>query len=336
MTGRPELPPLRFYASQEAHSAIEKAGIMLGIGQAGLRKIGVDSAFRMDVAELERAIQEDLAAGWRPFAVVATVGTTSATSVDPVAQIADVYERYGLWLHVDAAYGGAAVVVPEMRWVLAGCERAHSLSINPYKWLFTTQGGSVLFTRRPEQVKAAFSLIPEYLRTPQHGQEEDVVNFMDYGAALSHRFLALKLWMTLRYFGQEGLTTRIREHIRLAQCLAQWIDASPDFERLAPTPFSVVCFRAHPKGTNDEERLEALNKGLMHCLNAGGRFFLSHTRLNGMYTIRIAIGNLGSTEQLIQQLWTELQAILEAFKSCRTDIPLQMGSSTHVLWSSIT
>jgi aromatic-L-amino-acid decarboxylase len=320
MTGRPELPPLRFYASQEAHSSIEKAGIILGIGQAGLRKIGVDSAFRLDVAELEHAIQEDLAAGWHPFAVVATVGTTSATSVDPVAQIAGVCERYGLWLHVDAAYGGAAAVVPQMRWVLAGCERAHSLSLNPYKWLFTTLGGSVLFTRRPEQVKAAFSLVPEYLRTPEHDEQENVINFMDYGAALSHRFLALKLWITLRYFGQEGLATRIREHIRLAQCLAQWIDTSPDFERLAPTPFSVVCFRAHPKGTNDEELLEALNKGLMRCLNAGGRFFLSHTRLNGMYTIRIAIGNLGSTEQLIQRLWTELQATLDTLKDMRSVI----------------
>ena len=318
MTGRPELPRLRFYASQEAHSSIEKAGIILGIGQAGLRKIGVDSAFRMDVTELERAIQEDIAEGFRPFAVVATVGTTSATSVDPVALIADVCERYGLWLHVDAAYGGAAALVPEMRWILAGCERAHSLSLNPYKWLFTTLGGSVLFTRRPEQVKAAFSLVPEYLRTPEHDEQENVINFMDYGAALSHRFLALKLWMTLRYFGQEGLATHIREHMRLAQCLAQWIDTSSDFERLAPTPFSVVCFRAHPKGLDEEERLEALNKGLMHCLNAGGRFFLSHTRLNGMYTIRIAIGNLGSTEQLIQGLWTELQATLEARKDMLT------------------
>ncbi len=314
MAGRPELPPLRFYASQEAHSSIEKAGIILGIGQAGLRKIGVDSAFRMDVAELECAIQEDLAAGWRPFAVVATVGTTSATSVDPVAQIADVCDRHGLWLHVDAAYGGAAAIVPEMSWVLAGCERAHSLSINPYKWLFTTLGGSVLFTRRPEQVKAAFSLVPEYLRTPQHDEEENVINYMDYGAALSHRFLALKLWMTLRYFGQDGLITRIREHIRLAHCLARWMNESPDFELLAPTPFSVVCFRAHPKDMNDEERLEALNKGLIRCLNAEGRFFLSHTRLNGIYTIRIAIGNLSSSEQLIQRLWTELQATLDALK----------------------
>lgn len=311
MSGRAEVPCLRYYASQEAHSSVEKAGIVLGVGQAGLRKIGVDSEFRMDVAGLERAIQEDIAAGIRPFAVVATVGTTSTTSVDPVSQIADVCERYGLWLHVDGAYGGSAAVAPEMRWALAGCERADSLIVNPHKWLFTPIDCSVFYTRKPDVVKAAFSLVPEYLRNAE-SMGDEVPNLMDYGTSLGRRFRSLKLWMVMRYFGEEGLAARIREHIRLGQLIAQWVDKAPDFERLAPTPFGTVCFRAHPQGMDDEAALEGLNERIMNRINATGHFFLSHTKLRGMYTIRIAIGNLRTTEQDVCNLWAELQAALTA------------------------
>src|SRR5438105_379575 len=199
MSGRAEVPRLRYYASQEAHSSVDKAGIVLGIGQAGLRKIGVDSEFRMDVAELERTIQEDIAAGWRPFAVVATVGTTSTTRVHPVPQIADVCERHGLWLHVDGAYGGLAAVDPAMRRVLAGCERADTLIVNPHKWLFTPVDCSVFYTRKPDVVKAAFSLVPEYLRNTE-SKGDEVPNLMDYGTSLGRRFRSLKLWMIMRYF----------------------------------------------------------------------------------------------------------------------------------------
>src|SRR5437868_5445239 len=171
MAGRHELPPLRFYASQEAHSSVDKAGIVLGIGQEGMRKIATDSEFRMDAAQLEQAIQEDIDAGWLPFAVVATVGTTSTSSIDPVPQIADICERHGLWLHVDGAYGGSAAVDPEMRWVLDGCERADSLIVNPHKWLFTPIDCSVFYTRKPDVVKAAFSLVPEYLRNTERSEE---------------------------------------------------------------------------------------------------------------------------------------------------------------------
>ncbi len=311
MPGRPDVPRLRFYASQEAHSSVEKAGIVLGVGQAGLRKIDVDSAFRMDVAQLEHAIQEDIAAGWRPFAVVATVGTTSTTSVDPVPEIANVCERYGLWLHVDGAYGGSAAVDPAMRWVLAGCERADSLIVNPHKWLFTPIDCSVFYTRKPDVVKAAFSLIPEYLRNAESAGDE-VPNLMDYGTSLGRRFRSLKLWMVMRYFGQEGLAARIHEHNRLGQLVAQWVDESQDFERMAPTPFSTVCFRAHPKGMDDETWLEALNERIMNRINAAGRFFLSHTKLNGKYTIRIAIGNLRTAEQDVRDVWEQLQAGLDS------------------------
>ncbi len=311
MSGRAGVPRLRFYASQEAHSSVDKAGIVLGVGLDGLRKIGVDSEFRMDVAELERAITEDLAAGWLPFAVVATVGTTSSTSVDPVPQIADVCERYHLWLHVDASYGGSAAIDPAMRWVLAGCERADTLIVNPHKWLFTPIDCSVFFTRKPESVKAAFSLVPEYLHNEQ-GAGDEVPNLMDYGIALGHRFRALKLWMVMRYFGQEGLASRIQEHIRLGQRVASWVDAAPDFERLAPTPFSTVCLRAHPHDMDDEEQLNVLNERILNRINATGHFFLSHTKLHGRYTIRIAIGNLRTTGQTVADVWEELQAALKA------------------------
>ena len=311
MAGRADVPRLRYYASQEAHSSVEKAGIVLGLGQAGLRKIGVDSAFRLDATQLEHAIQADLAAGYRPFAVVATVGTTSTTSVDPVPQIADVCERYGLWLHVDAAYGGAAAIDSERRWVLAGGDRADTLIVNPHKWLFTPLDCSAFYTRKPDVVRAAFSLVPEYLRTTERGDDEEP-NLMDYGISLGRRFRALKLWMTLRYFGQQGLTARIREHCHLARLVAGWIDAAPEFERLAPVPLSVVCFRAHPSGMDDEAVLDALNERLINHINAAGRFFLSHTRLHGRYTIRIAIGNLRTTEQHVQELWVELREALIA------------------------
>ena len=303
------MPRLRYYASQEAHSSVEKAGIVLGVGQDGLRKIGVDSSFRMDVAQLERAIAEDLAAGWRPFAVVATVGTTSTTSVDPVPQIADLCDRYGLWLHVDGAYGGSAAVDPSMRWVLAGCDRADTLIVNPHKWLFTPIDCSVFYTRKPDVVKAAFSLIPEYLRNTE-GMDDAVPNLMDYGTSLGRRFRSLKLWMVMRYFGQEGLAARIHEHIRLGQLVAQWVGEAPDFELMAPTPFSTVCFRAHPRGMDDEAQLEALNERIMNALNTSGRFFLSHTKLHGKFTIRIAIGNLRTTEQDMRDLWEAIRTEL--------------------------
>ncbi|HEV2581404.1 MAG TPA: pyridoxal-dependent decarboxylase [Ktedonobacteraceae bacterium] len=309
MSGRPDVARLRFYASQEAHSSVEKAGIVLGIGQEGLRKIGVDDAFRMDTIELEQAIQEDITQGWRPFAVVATVGTTSTTSIDPVPQIADICERYGLWLHVDGAYGGSAAVDPTMRWVLAGCDRAESLIVNPHKWLFTPIDCSVFYTSRPGIVKNAFSLVPEYLRNTQGGDDE-VVNLMDYGTSLGRRFRSLKLWMIMRYFGQEGLAARIHEHVRLGQLFASWVDESPTFERMAPAPFSTVCFRARPQGMHDEKQLETLNERILTRLNAGGRFFLSHTKLRGQFTIRAAIGNLRTSERHIHELWDALQATL--------------------------
>jgi aromatic-L-amino-acid decarboxylase len=310
MSGRPELPRLRFYASTEAHSSVEKAGIVLGIGRDGLRRIPVDARFRMDPVALRQAINEDIAAGFRPFAVVATAGTTSTTSVDPVPAIAAICEHQGLWLHVDAAYGGAAAVAPEFRWVLAGAERADSIVMNPHKWLFTPIDCSVLWTRRPEMLRGAFSIVPDYLTTSD-GTDEDAPNLMDYGTSLGRRMRALKLWMVIRSFGSDGLAARIREHCAFASTLAHWVEAEPDFELLAPAPFSVVCLRAHPPGLDDPGTLDTLNQRIVDRINTAGRYFLSHTRLRDAYAIRVAFGNLRQEERHARGVTTALRSALD-------------------------
>jgi aromatic-L-amino-acid/L-tryptophan decarboxylase len=291
MAGRPDVPPLRYYASTEAHSSVEKAGIVLGTGREGLRRIPVDERFRMDPVALRQAIHEDIAAGIRPFAVVATAGTTSTTSVDPIPAIAALCEQHGLWLHVDAAYGGAAAIAPEMRWVLDGAERADSIVVNPHKWLFTPIDCSVLWTRRPDVLRDAFSLVPEYLTTTD-GSEQDAPNLMDYGTSLGRRMRALKLWMVIRHFGTDGLAQRIREHCEYASMLARWVEGERDFELLAPAPLSVVCLRAHPPGLDDPGTLDTLNERIVERINTGGRFFVSHTKLRGEYAIRVAFGSV--------------------------------------------
>ncbi len=282
---------LRMYASEEAHSSVEKAGIVLGVGQENVVRIKSDPDFRMDPGELERAIAADRAAGFTPFAVVATVGTTSVTAVDPVPAIADICEREKLWLHVDAAYGGAAAVLESHRWVLAGCERADSLVVNPHKWLFTPMDCSVLYCRREDVLKQAFSLIPAYLVTNDGG----VRNLMDYGTSLGRRFRALKLWFVLRAFGVEGARARIAAHIDMARQLRGWIEEEPDFEVLAPTPFSTVVFR-HRGGDAENERIH-------DAVNASGQALISHTDVRGRYALRMAIGNLRTTLDDVRAAW---------------------------------
>ncbi|MBI3763909.1 MAG: amino acid decarboxylase [Chloroflexi bacterium] len=309
MAGRPEVPRLRMYCSEQAHSSIEKAAILVGLGQAGVRKIPVDAEFRMRPEALAEAIQADRREGWLPFCVAATVGTTSTTSIDPVPAIAEICEREKLWLHVDGAYGGSAAIVPELRHVLAGCDRADSIVINPHKWLFTPIDFSAFYIRRPDVLKQAFSLIPEYLRTAE-GDAGTVKNYMEYGVQLGRRFRARKFWMIVRTFGAEGMAARIREHVRLAGEFAGWVDASPDFERLAPTPLSTVCFRARPAQSAGAD-LDRLNESLMEAVNATGKVFLSHTKLNGVYTLRLAIGNIRTAEAHVAEAWGLLQENLE-------------------------
>ena len=294
---------LRMYASDQAHSSVEKAGIVLGIGQDGLRTIPVDDEYRMQTAELARAIAEDRAAGFTPFAVTATVGTTSTTSIDPVPAIAEVCAREGLWLHVDTAYAGSAAVVPELRWVLAGCERADSLVVNPHKWMFVPVDLSVLYTRRPEVVRQAFSVLPEYLKT---AEEAAAPNLMDYGVSLGRRFRALKLWMVIRAFGAEGIAARIREHVRLAGLFRGLVEADPGFEIAAPSPLSVVCFRARFAGSSPEEQ-DRRNAEIMEAVNATGEAYLSHTKLEGRIVLRLAVGNLRTEERHVRRAFELLQ-----------------------------
>lgn len=303
-------PRLRLYASEHAHSSIDKAAITLGLGLAGVRKIPADAEYRMEANALARAIEEDRREGWQPFCAVATVGTTSTSSIDPVPAIAEICEREKIWLHVDAAYGGSAAVVPEMRWVLDGCERADSFVMNPHKWLFVQMDCSVLFCRRLAALRDAFSLVPSYL---QFNQMEQVTNFMDYGPQLGRRFRALKLWFVFRYFGVDGLAARLRQHLQLAQEFAQWVDASPDFERLAPTPFSLVCFRAKPRQLLSGAVVE-VNEQLLDTVNRRGKVFLSHTKLDGKFALRLAIGNLRTTREHVRLAWSELSDALEQLK----------------------
>jgi aromatic-L-amino-acid decarboxylase len=249
--------------------------------------------------------------------VVATVGTTSTSSIDPVPAIAQICEQHKLWLHVDAAYGGSAAVVPEMRYVLDGCEQVDSLVLNPHKWLFTPFDCSVLYCRHLDRLRRAFSLVPEYLRTPE---QEKVRSGSDYGVQLGRRFRALKLWMIIRYYGHRGLAARIREHCRLAQLFRSWVETSPQWEIMAPTPFALVCFRASGAVQGESEndrtrRLDVLNEAIMHGVNASGKAFLSHTKLNDKLTLRLSIGNIRTTEKHVRQVWELLNEQLQKLTS---------------------
>ncbi len=302
MTAR-ELPRLRVYITEHTHSHVEKACIALGIGRDNVVKVACDAAYRMRAQDLRARIDADIAAGMRPMCIVATAGTTSTTSRDPLEEIAAIARSRNVWLHIDAAYAGVAAIMPEYRWLLAGAEHADSIVVNPHKWLFVPMDCSALYVRDPELLRRTFSLVPEYLRTP----EESVRNYMDYGLQLGRRFRALKLWFVMRYFGAEGLRERLREHIALAQELASWIAAEPDWEVLAPHPLSVVCFR-HAPAAVAPEALDELNARIMDGANATGEIFLSHTKIQGRFALRIAIGNLRTTRDDVAKAWEILRA----------------------------
>jgi aromatic-L-amino-acid/L-tryptophan decarboxylase len=273
--------------SEEAHSSVERAARLLGLET---RKVPVDDEFRMQVDAIDFA---DAAA------VVATIGTTSTTSVDPVPALADACAEQGVWLHVDAAYAGSAWVCPELRWSQAGVDRADSLVVNAHKWLFTPMDCSLLWTRKPEALRAAFSLVPEYLRT-----SDEAESLSDYGPALGRRFRSLKLWTVLRCYGREGLQARIREAIRLAKLFEGWVSDAPGWEICAPRHFSLVCFR---RDASDEE-----NEAIVERVNRSGELFISHTRLNDRYVIRLAIGNERTSENDVRRAWDALRAAAAA------------------------
>jgi len=302
MSGR-ELPQLRIYASEHAHSSVDKAAYALGFGARGITKIASDPSARMDIEALGDAVSRDLADGVRPCAVVATLGTTSTASVDPLPAIVKIARDAGMWVHVDSAYAGPATIAPEFRWLWNGIEGADSIVVNPHKWLFTPIDCSVLYTSRPDVLRETFSLVPEYLKTSDGAE----VNYMDYGLQLGRRFRALKLWMVLEHYGMEHLREVIRGQIRMAARLADELTRRDDVELLAPQLFSVVVFRLlirNADGSIDEEGSERATLAVLETINESGRAFVSHTRLRGRYGIRVALGN-GATE------WSHVEAILD-------------------------
>ena len=304
IAGRAGVPVHRVYASEQAHSSIEKAMVVLGLGEANVVRVPADAAFRLDVAALREAMQKDADAGHRPMAVVATVGTTSTASVDPVDQIADLCHEHDAWLHVDAAYGGALAILPEGRWAMAGADRADSVIVNPHKWMFVPLDFSVLFVRRPEILRTVFALTPEYLRGDAAAGD---INYMDYGIQLGRRFRALKAWMTFSAFGRDGIAARIREHCRLARQWAAWVEADARFVLAAPVLMGVVCFRFVRHGL-DGQACDRVNQQIVESINASGAGYLTHTQVAGRTVMRVGIGNILTSEQHLEHVWAAIVA----------------------------
>jgi aromatic-L-amino-acid decarboxylase len=292
---------LTVYASTEAHSSVEKAVKLAGLGLARYRRIAVDENFALDPAALETIMARDVDEGLIPCAVVGVTGTTSSTAIDPLRRIGELCQRFGAWFHVDAAYAGSAAILPERRAILDGIELADSFVFNPHKWLFTNFDCSAYFVRDREALLRTFSMTPEYLKT---AHDQEVVNFRDWGIQMGRRFRALKLWFVIRSFGVEGLREKLRGHIALAESFARRVEEHPHFELLAPAPFGLVCFRCRPPGmAGDDPHLDQLNRELLEKVNADGRVHLTHTSLGGRYTIRLSVGQLNTTATEVDLAW---------------------------------
>jgi aromatic-L-amino-acid decarboxylase len=305
IAGRTELPIFRIYTSDQAHSSIDKAAIALGLGEHNVRRVPSDAKFRMDVQALRATVAADLRKGFKPLAVVATVGTTSTASVDPVSDIAEVCREHQMWLHIDAAYGGGLALLPECKWVKDGWNDADSLVINPHKMLFVPFDFSALYVRDIERLRNVFTLVPEYLRGDAAGAE---INYMDYGVQLGRRFRALKAWMVWRTFGRSGLAARIRDHLRLARLFHDWIKDDPRFELAAPTVMGVVCFRIKAP---DDATADRLNSRAVETINARGETYLMQTKLRGRAVMRLGLGNLLTTEEHLRRVWEIIRATAE-------------------------
>ncbi len=302
-------PKLRIYCSEQTHSSIEKAVILLGLGRKSLTKIPTDEQFRIRTDKLREAIVRDKKQGFLPFCVVATIGTTSTASVDNVEEVALICKEENCFLHVDAAYAGSAAIVPELQHHFKGWEMADTIVINPHKWLFTPFDLSILYVKDMPLLKQTFSLVPEYLKTFENQVSQEVINQMDYGIQLGRRFRSLKLWFAMRYFGKEGMINRIKENCRLAKLFATWIEESPNFQLLAPVHFALVSFRAwHEKLSQDE--LNSLNEKIMNEINASGKAYISHTKLNGNLALRLSVGSLRTEEKHLRKVWQMLNQIL--------------------------
>ena len=325
---------LRVYVSSEAHSSIEKGAKIAGFGARNVVTVAVDDRFAMDPAALEERIIADRDGGLVPCCIVATVGTTSSTAIDPLKPIGEIARKYGLWLHVDAALAGSAAILPEMRHLIDGIEDAHSFVFNPHKWLFTNFDCSAFFCREPETLVRTLTIMPEYLET---AQDREVTNYRDWGIPLGRRFRSLKLWFVLRSFGVDGLRQRLRAHLALARDFERWIDESADFEVMAPVPVQTVCFRFNPfKGGEDEpdeSRLEKINERLLDEVNRSGRIFITHTRLGGRFCLRLSVGQIQTGPQHVKDAWHTLRAWMIGRVSTRRsllDLAIRKGGSHHL------
>lgn len=303
-TGR-KLPVFRIYASDQAHSSIEKAAIALGLGEVNVRRVPSDASFRLKIPVLQAMIDEDLAMDCRPLAIVATVGTTSTASVDPVREIADICRQNQIWLHIDAAYGGGLALLPEAGWVKEGWEACDSFVINPHKMLFVPFDFSALYVRDIERLRKVFALVPEYLRGDAAGAD---TNYMDYGLQLGRRFRALKAWMVWRTFGRVGLAARIREHLRLARLLVEWIEKDGRFQLLAPVVMGVVCFSPRNDTLEESDRLSG---EIVRHVNSSGQAYLTVTHLHGRQAIRLGLGNILTTQDHLASVWATIRLALQ-------------------------
>ena len=290
----------RVYVSSQTHSSIEKDVKIAGIGRANVVKIGVDDQFSMKPDLLRAAIAKDREQGFTPLCVVATLGTTSSTAIDPLRPIAEICRDENIWLHVDAAYAGTALLLPEYRWMIDGVDLVDSFVFNPHKWLFTNFDCSVYYVKEKEVLINTFAILPEYLRTASHGK---VNNYCDWHIQLGRRFRSLKLWFVLRSFGLEGIRQKLRLHISLAAELEKQITAHPDFELLAPRHLNLLCFRYRPAAITDPNLLNQMNESLLQSINASGKAYLTHTKLNETFTLRLVLGNTGLEERHVEEVW---------------------------------
>jgi len=298
--GLNDAPPLVFYTSEEAHSSVEKAVKIAGLGRQALRLIATGADFAMRPEQLAAAIREDRANGRRPAGVVATLGTTGVGAVDPLGPIGAICREHGLYLHVDAAWAGSALLLEEQRWMSEGVAAADSLVVNPHKWLLTNFDCSAHFVRDPDALVRTFSILPDYLKSRETGA---VIDYRDWGVPLGRRFRALKLWFVLRSYGVARLQAMLRDHIAWTGELAEWIRAEPDFELTSPPSLALLTFRYRPREITDEAALDRLNERLLHALNDGGRLYLTQTRVCGRYVVRFAIGQLYTTREHVERAW---------------------------------
>jgi aromatic-L-amino-acid/L-tryptophan decarboxylase len=302
---------LRIYCSEQTHSSVEKAVKISGIGRKNLVRIPVKDDFSMNTVKLQEEIILDIKKGYIPCCVVATLGTTGTTAIDPLRAIGEICSQNNIWLHVDAAMAGTALILPEYRWMLEGKEYIDSFVFNPHKWMFTNFDCTAYFVKDAGTLIKTFEILPEYLKTRTRGQVND---YRDWGVPLGRRFRALKLWSVIRTYGIEGLQKKIREHISIASILSEMISKEKDFEILAPVVISVVCFRFNPSGCSEEEK-NVLNEKLNHALNDSGKIYLSHTVLNGKYTLRMVTAQTNVTREHVEKAWNLIKDTARSFNS---------------------